>query len=69
VAQSKEITKARALAFVLDFAGANKVLAAIRNAVGALEAEGMAKKAPPDPKLFDTAKKLPNRARPRSSTS
>ena len=58
VAQSKEITKARALAFVLDFAGANKVLAGIRNAIGTLEAEGMAKKTPPDPKLFDTAKKL-----------
>ena len=58
VAQSKEITKARALAFVLDFAGANKVLARIRNAIGTLEAEGMAKKTPPDPKLFDTAKKL-----------
>jgi len=58
VAQSKEITKARALAFVLDFAGANKVLASIRNAIGALEAGAMAKKTPPDPKLFDTARKL-----------
>ena len=69
VAQSKEITRARALAFVLDFAGANKVLAGIRNAIGTLEAEGMAKKTPPDPKLFDTAKKLAERAPPTSSTT
>jgi hypothetical protein len=58
VDQGKEITRARALAFVLDFAGADKLLASVRNAVGSLEAEGMAKATPPDPKLADKAKKL-----------
>jgi hypothetical protein len=57
-AQAAEITRARAFAFVLDFASADKTLAGVRNAIGALEAEGMAKKTPPDPKLADKAKKL-----------
>jgi len=58
VAQGNELTKARALAFVFDFDGAGKILKSIRNAIGAVEAEAMAKKAPPDPKLADKAKKL-----------
>ncbi|MGZ5268627.1 MAG: hypothetical protein ACXWCC_17740, partial [Caldimonas sp.] len=57
-AQLKEITRARALAFVMDFDGANKTVKSVRNAIAALEAEGMATKAPPDPALADKAKKL-----------
>ncbi len=58
VAQSKEITKARALATVLNFDEANKIVKSIGNAMDALEAEGMATKTPPDPKLAAQAKKL-----------
>ncbi|MCI0681071.1 MAG: hypothetical protein L0Y71_03120 [Gemmataceae bacterium] len=57
-AQLAELTKARGLADAFDFAGANKALKTIRNKMGAAEAEGMAKKTPPDPKLADKAKKL-----------
>ena len=58
VAQVAAIDKARQLADAFDFAGANKAVATVRRAMDALEAEGMAKKTPPDPKLAAKAKKL-----------
>ena len=57
-AQTAQLKKARDLADAFDFAGADKAVKAIRNTMGAAEAEGMAKKTPPDPKLADKAKKL-----------
>ena len=58
VAQVAAIDKARKLADAFDFAAANKAVATVRRAMDALEAEGMAKKTPPDPKLAAKAKKL-----------
>lgn len=58
VAQGTALTQARAKAFILEFAEANKMLKAIRNTLAASEADAMARKAPPDPKLLDKAKKL-----------
>jgi hypothetical protein len=57
-AQGAALDKARLLADAFDFAAANKAVAAVRRAMDALEAEGMAKKNPPDPKLAAKAKKL-----------
>lgn len=57
-AQSAEITRARAFAFVLDFASADKTLAGVRHAIAKLETEKMATATPPDPKLADKAKAL-----------
>lgn len=57
-AQVAAVDNARKLADAFDFAGANKAVAAVRRAMDALEAEGMAKKTPPDPKLAAKAKKL-----------
>lgn len=57
-AQLAALEKARQLADAFDFAAANKAVATARRAMDALEAEGMAKKNPPDPKLAAKAKKL-----------
>ena len=58
VAQGKELTRARAMASVFDFAGGLRIVKAIRNALRKSEAEVMAKKDPPDPKLVAKAKEL-----------
>ena len=58
VAQGNEITRARALASVLNFDEANKIVRAVGNAVDAHAADGMARKTPPDPKLAAQVKKL-----------
>ncbi len=58
VAQGKEITRARALASVMNFDEADKVVKSVGNAVDAHAADGMAKKTPPDPKLEAQVKKL-----------
>lgn len=57
-AQVAAIEKARKLADAFDFAAANKAIVAVDRTMDALEAEGMAKKTPPDPKLAAKAKKL-----------
>jgi hypothetical protein len=57
-AQSAQLKNARDLADKFNFAGADKALKAIRNKIAAAEAEAIAKKTPPDPKLADKAKNL-----------
>lgn len=58
VAQTAEAAKALALADKLDFAAAEKLLAAIDNQIAAAEAQAMATAAPPDAKLLDKATQL-----------
>jgi hypothetical protein len=56
--QTTELTKARDLADAFDFAKAEAAVKAIQNKIGAAEADGMARKTPPDPKLAEKVKKL-----------
>lgn len=58
VAQNKEITRARGLAYVMNFAEANKAVKSVRHAMAALDVKAMATKSPPDPKLLVEAQKL-----------
>ena len=58
VAQNQQIARARVLASAMNFDEAEKIVKSVGNAVNAAEADGMARKTPPDPKLAAQIKKL-----------